>query len=131
MFESDEFETEFGLWELIKESGNLKENYSYQNGELYLKFTNDGNDFLGHLRQLDYQVNFESELKINFNQKASNHRDIDLPLFGYYEASIDVDSIRNGRSCQFYLVPQNFNLNPNGDDETDTTARKGSNFEQY
>ena len=65
MFESDEFETEFGLWELIKESGNLKENYSYQNGELSLKFTNDGDDFLGHLRQLDYQVSCKiEELKI-------------------------------------------------------------------
>ena len=63
LFESDEFETEFGLWELIKESGNLKENYSYQNGELSLKFTNDGDDFLGHLRQLDYQVNFNCKFR--------------------------------------------------------------------
>ena len=62
LFESDEFETEYGLWELIKESGNLKENYSYQNGELSLKFTNEGDDFFGHLRQLDYQVISESKL---------------------------------------------------------------------
>ena len=67
--------------------------------------------FNGHMRQLEF--------------KTLTPRGIDLPLYGFYEARIDVDAIRNGRSCQFYLIPEGYNLNP--DDSTDdTTAKKGA-----
>ena len=107
LFQSDEFETETSFWRTIKEP----DNYRYENGELALLFTNEDGIFKGHARQLDFRV-----LK---------PRGVDLPLYGFYEARIKVDSIRKGRSCQFYLVPKELNLNPD-DSIDDKTARKGA-----
>ena len=79
--------------------------------DLYLNLLKEDGSFNGHQRQLEF--------------RSLTPRGIQLPIFGFYEARIDVDAIRNGRSCQFYLIPEAYDLNP--DDSTDdTTAKKGA-----
>jgi len=112
LFYSDEFDTDLeSQWSLESSNKEDPNNYEISDGVLSMKYTHSNGQFKGHDRMYDYS-------------KTSSNRDIDLPMYGYWEASIDVDEVRNGRACTFYLLPERYNLNP--DDSTDPTARKGA-----
>ena len=93
-------------------------NYEYDGGVLKLKYVEKDGAYSGARQQLDYE---------NQSSHTGGHLHHE-PLFGFWEARIQVDAIRNGRSCYFYLIPDGYDLNPD-DSTTDSTAQKGAKIE--
>ena len=115
LFQSDEFDSESGLWNKYSGNNINTANYQYENGDLKLLYTETEGVFEGHRQELQYQT-------------VGPHHLNEQPVFGFWEARIKVDAIRNGRSCQFYILPEAYDLNPD-DSTTDNTARKGAKID--